>query len=136
KHAAPATRLMHRFGRGSKIYFSTEKLEYRMRNFCRLTAIAAAALFSFPSFAQLTTDQKIAEFLYVADSYNNQYGPYEWKQKVEGFDLLDLRPWVERIRRTGNDIEYAETLVDYVASLNDAHDDVSFPLNFRGNLGF
>jgi len=72
----------------------------------------------------------------VADSYANQYGPYEWKQQVQGFDLLDLRPWIDRIRHTANDIEYAQTLVDYVASLNDAHDIVNFPLNFGGDLGF
>lgn len=107
-----------------------------MRYSRRFTRLTGAILLSFPCLAQLTTDQKIAEFLYVADSYTNQYGPYEWKKQVEGYDLLDLRPWVERIRLTGNDIEYAETLVDYVASLNDAHDSVSFPLNFSGNLGF
>jgi hypothetical protein len=43
---------------------------------------------------------------------------------------------MERIRRTTNDIDYAETLVDYVAALDDAHDGVSFPLNFSGSLGF
>ena len=107
-----------------------------MRNSGYLACLTLALLFSFPCFAQLTVDQKIAEFLYVADSYANQYGPYEWKQQVEGYDLLDLRPWIERIRLTTNDIEYAETLVDYVASLDDAHDGVSFPLNFSGNLGF
>jgi C-terminal processing protease CtpA/Prc len=101
-----------------------------------LACFLAAAPFSSACFAQLTTDQKLAEFLYVADSYANQYGPYEWKLQVENYDLLDLRPWVDRVRRTTNDIEYAETIVDYVSSLNDAHDNVSFPLNFSGNLGF
>ena len=107
-----------------------------MRNTRHLARLAAAALLSVPCFAQLTADQKVAEFLYVADTFANQYGPYEWKQQVERYDILDLRSWVERIRLTANDIEYAETLVDYVASLNDAHDAVSFPLNFSGNLGF
>lgn len=107
-----------------------------MRSPCHLARLTAAALLSLPCSAQLTTDQKVAEFLYVADSYANQYGPYEWKQQVERYDLLDLRPWVERIRRTVNDIEYAETLIDYLSTLNDAHVSVAFPLNFSGNLGF
>ena len=84
--------------------------------------------------AQLSREQKIADFLTVADAYATSYGPYEWKKQTQSFDLLNVQPWVERISKTTNDIDYAEVLVDYVASLNDAHDYIAFPFYFYANL--
>ncbi len=84
----------------------------------------------------LTDDQKEADLRQLSALYAKQYGPYEWKRDTAGFDLLDLQPWLDRALKTQNDIEYLDLLVEYVASLNDAHDVVSFPFSFSANLGF
>jgi hypothetical protein len=98
-------------------------------------AFAMLLLAAAPAFAELTVEQKIIDFLNIADAYAVQYGPYEWKRQALGFEMLDLRPWLDRIRRTTDDLDYAEVLVDYVASLDDAHVQIQFPLNYSGNLG-
>jgi hypothetical protein len=51
-----------------------------------------ALLFIAPScFAQLTQEQKLTDFKALAGLYDKNYGPYEWKKEVFGFDLLQLR---------------------------------------------
>ncbi len=86
--------------------------------------------------AQLSDDQKIADFRQLSSLYAKQYGPYEWKRDTAGFDLLDLQPWLDRALQTKDDIEYLDLLVEYVASLNDAHDVFTFPFTFNASLGF
>jgi hypothetical protein len=46
-----------------------------------------------------------------------------------------LTPWLQRIHQS-NDLDFQEALIEYVASLNDAHSFVSFPSNFSASLGF
>jgi hypothetical protein len=98
-------------------------------------ASALAILAASTAFGQLTAEQKLQDFLYVADSYAVQYGPYEWKLRAFGFDMLDMRPWLEKVRRTTNDLEHAELLIDFTSSLDDAHVSVQFPFNYSGSLG-
>jgi hypothetical protein len=86
--------------------------------------------------AQLTTEQKIFDFNQLQALYAKNYGPYEWKRDAIGFDLLDSRPWLDRIGKTANDLDYYEVLIDYVSSLNDAHDVFTLPSNFSATLGF
>lgn len=89
-----------------------------------------------PLFGQLTQDQKIADFQNVVAIYDKNYGPYEWKRDVIGFDLLNTAPWLDKIRATTNDLDFYEVMVSYVASLNDAHDAYVVPSNFAATLGF
>lgn len=84
----------------------------------------------------LTPAQKASDLRQLAALYAKQYGPYEWKRDVIGFDLFDLQPWLDRAERMTDDMEFLDLLVEYVASLNDAHDVLTFPFTFTASLGF
>ena len=86
--------------------------------------------------AQLTTDQKIADFQNLAGVFSKNYGPYEWKRDTQSFDLMQIGPWLDRIKATTNDLDFYEVMVDYVAHLNDAHDNYNLPSTFVASLGF
>lgn len=88
------------------------------------------------SFGQLTMDQKISDFQYTAGVYAKRYAPYEWKRDGFGFDLLDIAPWLDRVRATKNDLDFYDVTSLYVASLNDAHDRYTLPSNFVATLNF
>lgn len=81
----------------------------------------------------LTRDQRITDLTQLASQYDKNYGPYEWKRDVEGFDLLRLTPWLHRIQHA-DDLDFQEVLIEYVASLNDAHDYIAFPTTFSASL--
>src|SRR6476469_11089945 len=82
----------------------------------------------------LTRDQRNSDLTQLASQYAKNYGPYEWKRDVQGFDLLRLTPWLQRIAHS-DDLDFQEALIEYVASLNDAHSYVSFPSNFSATTG-
>ena len=88
-----------------------------------------------PSFGQLTLSQKISDFNDLVANFDRNYGPYEWKRDTVKFDLLDTKVWLNKIVATTTDLDYYEVLVDYVAHLNDAHDNYSLPSTFRASLG-
>lgn len=79
------------------------------------------AVACWPAAAQLTVEQKLADFQTVVALYAKQYAPYEWKLETEKFDLYDVAPWVDRIRKTADDLDYLQVLSEYVAGLNDIH---------------
>src|SRR5262249_23129870 len=108
-------------------------VEGHMYQFCRLTVLLLAAT---PAFGQLTMDQKISDFMNVAAIYDKNYGPYEWKRDSIGFDLLNIAPWLDKIRATNDDLDFYEVMVSYVAGLNDAHDSYRLPSNFTARLNF
>src|SRR5260370_8354856 len=103
-----------------------------MRQFCRRTALALAAR---AAFAQLTVDEKVSDFLNVAGIYDKNYGPYDWKLEL-GIDLLNVAPWLDKVRATRNDLDFYEVMVSYIANLNDAHDVYRVPSNFVARLNF
>jgi Peptidase family S41/PDZ domain len=82
----------------------------------------------------VTRDQRIGDLTALAAMYDKNYGPYEWKRDVIGFDLLRLTPWLQRIHHS-DDLDFQEALIEYVASLNDAHDFIAFPTTFSASLG-
>jgi hypothetical protein len=86
--------------------------------------------------AQLTMDQKISDFQYLASLYAKNYGPYEWKRDTIKFDLLDLAPWLDKVRATKTDLEFYDVASEYVSRLNDAHDYYAIPSNFVARLNF
>jgi len=71
--------------------------------------------------AQLTPEQKSIDLQTIASLYAKQYAPYEWKRDNLGFDLFDLRPWLERARLTKTDLEYLDLVAEYTAKLQDIH---------------
>src|SRR5688572_814086 len=104
----------------------------------RRAATAALLLFVSitPARAQeaMTRDQRIADLEQLASFYAKNYAPYEWKRDALGFDLMRLTPWLQRIAHS-DDLDFQEALIEYVASLNDAHDNIAFPTTFSASLG-
>jgi len=82
----------------------------------------------------LSSKQRIADLEQLVSFYDKNYAPYEWKRDVIGFDLLRLTPWLQRIQHS-DDLDYQEALIEYVASLNDAHDSIAFPTTLFASLG-
>ncbi len=104
-----------------------------MKFFQIVTLLLGSSLISF---AGLTSEQKIADMTQLAGIFNKNYAPYEWKRDALGFDLMNLQPWLDRAVKTKTDLDFLELLIEYVASLNDAHDAISFPSDFYASLGF
>ena len=98
-------------------------------------AVLFLILFSSSPYAQqsLTREQRISDLTQLASQYAKNYGPYEWKRDAQGFDLLRLTPWLQRIHHS-DDLDFQEALIEYVASLNDAHDVIAFPTTFSAQL--
>jgi len=89
-----------------------------------------------PSLAQLTTEQKLFDFEVMAVQFAKHYGPYEWKIRARNFDLLEIGPWLERVRRSKDDLEFIEICLDYVARLDDTDSGFGFASNFNTRLPF
>src|SRR4051812_7092152 len=85
--------------------------------------------------AQMTSEQKQFDFQQLAALYSKQYGLYEWKRDAIHFDALAIAPWLERVRKSGDDLDFYEICVEYVASLQDAHDAFQLPSGFSASLG-
>src|SRR5689334_9059347 len=98
-------------------------------------AILAAGAGSY-CFAQLKPEQKIADFRNLAGLYAKEYASYEWKRDLFGFDVLDIKPWLDRVARTTDDLDFYEVCVEYIARLNDTHVPFVLPSNFVASLGF
>src|SRR5215510_14693408 len=88
------------------------------------------------AFGQLLPDQKVVDFQQLAALYAKQYAPYEWKRDALRVDLLQLSPWLEKVRNTKSDIEFYEVCAQYVTSLNDAHAQFFLPSDFQADLLF
>ena len=88
-----------------------------------------AALIALPQSlsAQLSADQRVFDFQNLAALYAKRYAPYEWKRQAFGFDLYDIKPWVDRVRVAKDDLEFFEIQAEYVANLNDTHAGFSMP---------
>ncbi|MGH9722566.1 MAG: S41 family peptidase [Bryobacteraceae bacterium] len=104
-----------------------------MKQFCLLATLLSIAA---PVSAQLTADQKVVDLQSLASLYAKNYAPYEWKRDTQRFDLLNLTPWLDRARRSKDDIEFFEVAAQYVASLNDVHSQYLVPSDFVADLSF
>ena len=86
--------------------------------------------------AQMTPDQKLADFRELAAVYNKYYAPYEWKKALFGFDLLNIAPWVDRVAKSKTDLDFYEICSEYVSGLQDTHVNFTVPSSFSASLGF
>lgn len=103
----------------------------------RVVLLAAGAFaFSNLALAQLTVQQKVADFEYLTSLFAKNYGPYEWKRDTQQFDLLDIGSWLAQVRATPNDLDFYDVLSRYVAKLNDAHDVYQLPSTYVARLHF
>src|SRR5262245_41292446 len=101
-----------------------------------LAAMLLATSVAAPSAQDaLTTNQRDADIEQLASMFAKNYAPYEWKRDVIGFDLYRLTPWLQRVHHA-DDLDFEEVLIDYVASLNDAHSALVLFPNFSASLPF
>ena len=105
-----------------------------MRRLAIAVLLATLSVHTARAQEALTRDQRISDLTQLASQYAKNYGPYEWKRDVVQFDLLRLTPWLQRVHHS-DDIDFQEALIEYVASLNDAHDTIAFPTTFSASLG-
>jgi Peptidase family S41/PDZ domain len=84
--------------------------------------------------AQLTADQKVIDFMELAGLYAKNYAPYEWKRDVMHFDAYNIKPWLEKVNAAKTDLEFYDICVNYVASLQDSHDEFTLPSDFFAYL--
>jgi len=106
-----------------------------MRKTARRLSLLWLCVAALPLPAQMTTDQKLLDFQQLAALYAKQYAPYEWKRDALRFDLLQLGPWLERITKSTNDIEFLEICAEYVTSLKDGHSQFFLPSNYSADSG-
>ena len=104
-----------------------------MRRFAAVVLFFTVAVATTHTQDALTRDQRVDDLTQLASFYAKNYAPYEWKKQTQDFDLLRLTPWLQRIRHA-DDLEFHERLIEYVASLNDAHDLIAFPTTFSVQL--
>ena len=113
---------------------SATLLSWPRRSKLFISRIALLTAITLPLAAQLTPEQKAIDFQTIASAYAKQYAPYEWKRDNLGFDLFDLRPWMERIRASKDDLAYLEIVNEYVAKLNDVHSYYILNSDFSADL--
>jgi PDZ domain/Peptidase family S41 len=85
--------------------------------------------------AQLSAEQRVFDFENLAALYSKRYAPYDWKRAAFGFDLLNIKPWVDRIRTAKSDLEFFEIEAEYVGRLQDTHSGFQMSSTFRASLG-
>jgi hypothetical protein len=101
-----------------------------MRGFCVALFLLTLSVTTARAQDAMTRNQRAADLTQLANFYAKNYAPYEWKRDALGFDLLRLTPWLQRIHHS-DDLDFQEALIEYVASLNDAHDLIAFPTTTR-----
>ncbi len=94
----------------------------------------ALLLLAVSARADLTVEQKLADFQQIATLYAKHYGPYEWKRIARDHNLLDIGPWLQRVRESGDDLDYLDIVIEYLSRLDDAHVTFSFPSIFSASL--
>ncbi len=100
----------------------------------RLLTLAIFLCLASTSFAQLTHQQKVADFKALVGLYDKQYGPYEWKVKAFDYDLLKIQPWLEKVEDSRDDLSFYDICVRYVASLHDSHAEFTLPSSYEAYL--
>lgn len=103
------------------------------RIFVALALVTAAAGATTHAQTALTEPQRIDDLNQIAGFYSKNYAPYERKIELFGFDLLRLNHWFQAIHKV-DDLDFQDVLVDYVASLRDAHSVATFPSNFVAEI--
>jgi hypothetical protein len=103
----------------------------------RIYKLAAGLLALAPvMLADLTVDQKVSDFMELAGLYAKNYGPYELKLTLYGFDLFNVSPWLDQVKASKTDIDFYDICVKYVASLRDSHDEFTIRSTFDAWLHF
>jgi hypothetical protein len=104
------------------------------RQFLRHISVALLLLVAWPAAGQLTVDQRTSDFRQLVALYARNYAPYQWKRDVIGFDLLNVQLWLDKVARSQSDLDFYDICVQYVASLQDSHDEFILPSDFVATL--
>lgn len=96
------------------------------------TFLAAASLLS----AALTEAQRVQDFESINALYAKSYGPANWKIQALGVNIFTPGPWLQRIRAAKSDLQHVQTLIEYVATFEDTHTQLTMTSGFVANLGF
>jgi type II secretory pathway pseudopilin PulG len=102
-------------------------------NYLRLCSVFAVCL---GASAQLTKDQKVADFMQLSAVFAKNYTAYEWKRDVLKYDLLDIKPWLDRIAQSKDDLDFYAICADYVARLQDGDSQYIVLSDFTADLRF
>ncbi len=78
----------------------------------------------------------MADFQDLAANVSKNYAFYEWKRDAIQFDGLDLAPWLDRVRKAQDDLEFWTICSQYIASFKDSHSVFQLPSDFIATLGF
>src|SRR5881394_3778380 len=87
----------------------------------KLITIYGLLAFAGSLMADLTVENKVADFNALASLYAKQYAPANWKIDALGVNIFNTSPWLEKVRATKNDIEYLEVCAQYVSIFQDGH---------------
>ena len=98
-------------------------------------ALFLCFLISAPAFAQLSVEQRAFDFQVLASLYAKRYAPLQWKRDLFNFDVLDLKPWLSRVREAKDDVEFLELCKEYVASFDDLHTSFNAPGSLVADTG-
>ena len=98
--------------------------------------ILTLVLSSTSLFGALTEAQRVQDFQSLAGLYAKSYGPANWKILGLGINPFETEPWLKRVRAAKSDLEHAQILIEYGASLKDTHTGVRMRSNFLADLGF
>src|SRR5579862_4092356 len=102
----------------------------------RLLILALVLTCASSCYAQMTHEQKVADFSAIAGLYDKNYGPYNWKIQAFDYDMLRLQPWLAQINASNDDLSFYDICVRYVASLHDFHDEFTLPSEYEAALPF
>jgi Peptidase family S41/PDZ domain len=89
----------------------------------KFLAIALLCCASQGAVSNLTTEEKLSDFTQLAALYARNYGPYEEKLILIGFDLYNIQPWLDQVQASTSDLQFYDICTRYVASLQDSHDE-------------
>src|SRR5260370_3754232 len=101
-----------------------------------LRLCSAALLLCAGASAQLTKDQKVADFMQMSAVFAKNYTAYEWKRDVLKYDLLDIKPWLDRIAQSKDDLDFYEICAEYVSRLQDGDSQYIVISDFTADLRF
>lgn len=72
----------------------------------------------------------------MVNQFAKRYVAADWKKKIYGFDLLNTKPYLDRIAATTNDLDFYDVCVDYVAQFHDGgHVYFEVPSDFLADTG-
>ena len=86
--------------------------------------------------AQTSPEQRRVDFEQLAGSVAKAYAPYQWKIDAFQYDALQIQPWLARVARAKDDLEYFEICMEYIASLRDLHSGYFLRSDFVTELPF